>query len=167
MLAEAFKDKYNILEAGNGIEAMKYIEDRSHDIAAVLLDMVMPEMDGIEVLQKMNENGSIVHIPVFIVTAYDDNEQQLMEAYSLGAVDVIVKPSMMTFIKCRIENIIELYRHRNDMEAVIKEQVNRLGQFNKSMIETLATLIEFRDCESGEHVKRRNEEVGNCQIAFG
>lgn len=153
VLAEAFKDKYNILEAGNGIEAMKYIEDKSLDVAAVLLDMVMPEMDGIEVLKKMNENGSIVHIPVFIVTAYDDNEQ-LMEAYSLGAVDVIVKPFMMAFLKCRIENIIELYRHRNDMEAVIKEQVNRLGQFNKSMIEVLATLIEFRDCESGEHVKR-------------
>ncbi|MGN0682054.1 MAG: response regulator, partial [Oscillospiraceae bacterium] len=153
ILAEAFKDKYNIIEAENGVVAMKYIDDKSLDIAAVLLDMVMPEMDGIEVLKKMNESGSIVHIPVFIITANED-EETLMEAYSLGAVDVIVKPYLMAFLKCRIENIIELYSHRNDLEDVVNEQVRKLSKFNKSMIEALATLVEFRDCESGEHIKR-------------
>lgn len=115
--------------------------------------MVMPEADGIEVLKKMNENGSIVHIPVFIITAEND-EETLMEAYNLGAVDVIVKPFMMTFLKCRIENIIELYSHRNDLEVIVNKQVKKFSKYNKSMIEALATLVEFRDCESGEHIKR-------------
>lgn len=153
ILAEAFKDKYNILEADNGKEALRYIEDKSRDIAAILLDMVMPEMDGMAVLRRMNDLGSIVHIPVFIITA-ENNEPMLMEAYSLGAVDVVVKPFMLTFLRCRIENIIELYSHRNGLEEVINDQVKRLSKFNKSMVEALATLVEFRDCESGEHIKR-------------
>ncbi len=153
ILAEAFKDKYNILEAENGKEALRYIEDKSRDIAAILLDMVMPEMDGMAVLRRMNDLGSIVHIPVFIITA-ENNEPMLMEAYSLGAVDVVIKPFMLTFLRCRIENIIELYSHRNGLEEVINDQVKRLSKFNKSMVEALATLVEFRDCESGEHIKR-------------
>ena len=153
MLAEAFKDKYNIIEAENGKEALAHIGDSTLDIAAILLDMVMPEMDGMTVLQRMNDNGSIVHIPVFIITAEND-EVMLMEAYNLGAVDVIVKPFMMTFLRCRIENIIELYSHRNDLEEIVNEQVKKLSKFNKSMVEALATLVEFRDCESGEHIKR-------------
>ena len=79
LLAEAFRDKYTIVEAGNGVEALKYLDDKTRDYAAVLLDMVMPEMNGIEVLKKMNDNGSIVHIPVFIITASND-EAELMNA---------------------------------------------------------------------------------------
>ncbi len=153
ILAEAFKDKYDIIEAENGVEAVKHIEDGSEDIAAVLLDMIMPEMNGTEVLKKMNEDGTIIHIPVFIITA-ENNEDTLMEAYNLGAVDVIVKPFMLTFLRCRIENIIELYSHRNDLEDIVNEQVHKFSKFNKSMIEALASLVEFRDCESGEHIKR-------------
>ncbi|MGN1422265.1 MAG: two-component system response regulator, partial [Oscillospiraceae bacterium] len=153
ILAEAFRDRYEIIEADNGNAAMKYIGDKSLDIAAVLLDMVMPEADGLEVLRRMNDDGSIVHIPTFIVTA-TDNEEELMQAYSLGAVDVITKPFIMEFLKCRIENIIELYSHRNELEGMVNDQVQRLSRFNSSMVETLATLVEFRDCDSGGHIKR-------------
>lgn len=78
----------------------------------------------------------------------------LVEAYRLGAVDVITKPFMMTFIKCRIENIIELYDHRNDLEDVVNDQVRKMSQYNQNMVEALAMLVEFRDCESGGHIKR-------------
>ena len=153
LLAEGFSDKYDIIEAENGSIAIRYINDKSLDIAAVLLDMVMPEADGMEVLKKMNENGTILHIPAFIITAQND-EESLMQAYALGAVDVITKPFIMDFLKCRIENIIELFSHRNDLEDLVNDQVKRLSQFNRSMVETLATLVEFRDCDSGGHVKR-------------
>ena len=153
ILAEAFRDKYEIIEADNRNAAMEYIRDKSLDIAAVLLDMVMPEADGLEVLRRMNDDGSIIHIPTFIVTA-TDNEEELMQAYNLGAVDVITKPFIMEFLKCRIENIIELYSHRNELEGLVTDQVQRLSRFNSSMVETLATLVEFRDCDSGGHIKR-------------
>ena len=77
-----------------------------------------------------------------------------MDGYQLGAVDVIMKPFMPNFIKCRINNVIELYAHRNKLEHIVAKQVERLNSLNQSMVETLATVIEFRDCESGEHVKR-------------
>ena len=152
ILAEGFKDEHEILEAAGGEEALELIESNEH-IAAVLLDLIMPKMDGLEVLRRMNESKKIVHVPVFIITA-ENSEKTLMDAYDLGAVDVISKPFMMNFLKCRIENVIELYRHRNELEDIVDEQVKRLSSLNQSMVETLATLIEFRDCESGEHVKR-------------
>ena len=152
VLAEGFRKEYEILEAENGLQAIELL-DKNPNIAAVLLDLMMPEMDGISVLKKMKDSGRIVHTPVFIITA-ESSEKMLMEAYDLGAVDVISKPFMTNFLKCRIGNVIELYRHRNDLEAIVNEQVERLSRLNLSMVETLATLIEFRDCESGEHVKR-------------
>lgn len=152
ILAEGFRNDFEILEAENGLQAIELL-DTHPDIAAVLLDLIMPEMDGMGVLRKMNANGKILHIPVFIITA-ESSEKMLMDAYELGAVDVINKPFMMNFLRCRIGNIIELYRHRNDLEEIVNEQVERLNKVNLSMVETLATLIEFRDCESGEHVKR-------------
>lgn len=151
-LVEAFKDSYIIIEAQNGKEAVDIINSRN-DIAAVLLDMIMPVMGGIEVLREMNKSGKISNTPVFVITAAD-NKSLLMDAYNLGASDVIQKPPFMPFIKCRIGNIIELNRHRNDLESMLDEKVARLNIINTSMIEALANIIEFRDGESGEHVKR-------------
>lgn len=152
ILAEYFKDNYNILEASNGIEVVETLE-KYPVVNAILLDLMMPEMNGIEVLKKMHETGDIHHIPVFIVTA-SNNDQTLVEAYDLGAVDIISKPFTKNFFRNRVANIIELYRNRNEMEDIIDAQIARFNKMNRSMIETLASVIEFRDCESGEHVKR-------------
>lgn len=152
ILAEIFKDEYNILEAENGNQALEII-DSDQNIAAVLLDLMMPETDGLEVLRRMNESGKIKSIPVFLITAANC-EEQLLEGYYLGAVDVIAKPFLSHFLKHRINNVIELYQHRNKLQVMVAEQVKQLNQVNDSMIEALASTIEFRDGESGEHVKR-------------
>lgn len=152
ILTDGFIGRYNIAEAETGAQALDILSKDS-SVAAVLLDIMMPEVDGIGVLKKMNETGLINRLPVFIITSAEDTEI-LMKTYDLGAVDVIRKPFIMSFLKCRVENVIELYRHRNELEELVQEQVNKLSSLNKSMIETLAALIEFRDCESGEHVRR-------------
>jgi putative two-component system response regulator len=152
ILAEQFRDECEILEAADGLEALS-IMNQNENISAVLLDLVMPQMSGIELLRRLHELGKTQQIPVFIITAEND-EQMLAEAYDLGAVDVITKPFMMNFIKCRISNIIELYRHRNHMIKIIDKQMERLDRQNRLLVETLASVVEFRDCESGEHVKR-------------
>lgn len=152
LLAELFKDDYNIIEAENGAQALEIINNDS-GITAVMLDLIMPVMDGMGVLSEMNRSGKIYRIPVFIITAADDVEM-LNGAYAMGAVDIISKPFQMCFIKSRINNIIELYRHRNELVGMVEENVEKLNRINGEMVETLATLIEFRDCESGEHVKR-------------
>ena len=152
LLAELFKDEYNIIEAENGQEALDIINE-DNSIIAVMLDLIMPVMDGMSVLSELNRTGKIYNIPVFIITAAD-NMQMLTGAYNLGAVDIISKPFRMCFIKARIGNIIELYRHRNELVDMVNESVEKMSKINDKMVETLATLIEFRDCESGEHVKR-------------
>ena len=152
ILAEAFKGEYDIIEAANGVEAVKALKN-CPNVSAVLLDLVMPEMDGMGVLREMNKTGDIFRIPVFIVTSADD-EETFEDAYGMGAVDVISKPFIHHFLKCRVANIIELYRHRNNLETTVNEQLARLNSMNRSMVETLASVIEFRNCESGGHVKR-------------
>lgn len=152
VLAEIFKDEYNIMEACNGVQAMDLING-SFGISAVLLDLLMPEMNGLDVLKEMNKSGIIKNIPVFLITAANE-EDMLLEGYHLGAIDVIRKPFMTHFLKCRVNHIVELYSHRNKLESIVAKQVERLNYLNQSMVETLATVIEFRDGESGEHVKR-------------
>ena len=152
VLAETFKDNYEIIEGENGEEALKVINSNDR-VAAVLLDLLMPVMGGIDVLREMNKSGRINNVPVFIVTGAND-DPMLMDAYNLGATDIISKPIMPDFIKCRINNVLELYRHRYDLEALLDEKVEKLNLINQSMIEALANIIEFRDGESGEHVKR-------------
>lgn len=152
ILAEIFKEDYEIVEAEDGRQAIQIL-DADPEISAVLLDLLMPKVNGLEVLRDMNRTGKIESIPVFLITAADSDEM-LLEGYDLGAIDVIRKPFLTHFLKCRISNVIELYGHRNELERIVEEQVERLSNMNRSLVEALATVIEFRDGESGEHVKR-------------
>lgn len=168
LLSEIFSDgNYRIEEAANGQEALELVEKHGGEIAAMLLDLLMPVMDGHELLHIMNEKGLLSSIPVFIITAEADMESH-QKAYDLGAVDVIRKPFMPQFMKRRIKNVIEMYRMREQLLVIVEEQEVRLDEqarrlreqteklmaVNSSIIEMLATTIEFRDCESGEHVRR-------------
>ncbi|MCD8130182.1 MAG: response regulator [Lachnospiraceae bacterium] len=152
VLAEIFKDEYNTLEAADGEEALAVINGRE-DISAVLLDLLMPGIDGLGVLKDMNATGRIRTVPVFLITAAESRDL-LLEAYHLGAVDIITKPFYAHFLKHRIKNIIDLYSYQNELERIVSEQVERLNRVNRSVIAALAAVIEFRDCESGEHVRR-------------
>ena len=152
VLAEAFRKEYRIIEAEGGRQAIEIINSSS-PISAIFLDLMMPDINGLDVLREMNKSGMIKRIPVFIVTAAD-TDTMLLDAYDLGAVDVIRKPFMLNFLKCRVDNIVELYRHRDNLEALVEEKANQLKLINESMVTSLANIIEFRDCESGEHVKR-------------
>lgn len=160
ILRMAFEEKYEILEAENGREALVLVEAYKERLLAVLLDIIMPEMDGFEVMIEMNHSHLMKYIPVFLITMEVD-PSYLQKGYDLGAVDVITKPFNISFVKRRIENIIELYKHRYSLQEVIDQQVvqikkqeRELYEENRSIINTLATAIEFRDCESGNHVNR-------------
>lgn len=168
LLSEIFSDcGFQIEEAENGREALELTKKYGDSIVAMLLDLIMPVMNGYELLQYMNDNNLINSIPVFIITAESDMEAR-KKGYNLGAVDVIRKPFMPEFIKKRIGNVIELHQMRRKLSNIVKEQeklleeqaeklreqTDKLMAINSSIIEMLATTIEFRDCESGEHVRR-------------
>ena len=151
LLAEIFNDDYNIVEACNGAEAIEIMNGQ--EFSALLLDVIMPEVNGIGVLEEMNRSGKIEKIPVFLITAAD-SEEMLLNGYNLGAIDIIRKPFISQFLKCRVNNVVELYEHRNELERIVAAQVKKLSEMNQSIVETLATALEFRDGDSGEHVKR-------------
>lgn len=160
ILRLAFEEKYEIMEAENGLEALKIIKSHKNQLLAVLLDIIMPVMDGFEVMNEMNRLKLINTIPVFLITSESD-PSFLQKGFDLGAVDVITKPFAIVFIKRRIENIVELYRHRYSLQQIVNQQIHQIQRqerdlydATRSIINTLSTAIEFRDCESGDHVNR-------------
>lgn len=167
LLSEAFNGIYATLEAENGRDALEIIDAHPMGIAAILLDLVMPVMDGFAVLQALTLRGLMKKIPVFLITA-ENSDDTLRRGYELGVVDIIKKPFMPEFIRRRINNVIELYENREQLKHVVDEQeialdrqarqleaqAQKIQETNSALIDTLSTVIEFRDCESGEHVKR-------------
>lgn len=151
-LEAGFADMYEIVHASNGKEALEilYLDE---SIQAVLLDLNMPELDGMEVLKQLNETGLIHNLPVFIITSSNDNEE-LLKAYELGAVDVISKSYNIKFLRRRVANTIELYTQRNHLSKIVEEKTSELIRQNNRLVEAMADVVEFRSNESGTHVKR-------------
>lgn len=160
ILDNLFAPYYAIQEAENGrlgLEAILHGPDR---LCAVLLDVMMPEMDGIEVLRRLNEKGLLQKLPVFLITA-EARDEVMKEAYRLGVMDVISKPVVPYVVLRRVQSVVELFearrRLRNTVELQQSELMRRarqIAELNMGMLEALSTAIEFRDGESGEHVRR-------------
>jgi putative two-component system response regulator len=168
ILGEIFKDKFNILEAENGVEAIKMIEQNQGKLAAILLDIVMPEMDGYAVLEEMTNRDNLNEtIPVLMITA-DTSTEAERTSYQKGAADVIHKPFDPVIVDRRVSRNIELYDHKNNLETQVddqtrvlkkqfiylKKQEEKLRNSNERVIDTIATIVEFRSMESGYHLKR-------------
>ena len=168
ILGEIFKDKYNIIEAGDGIEAMKEMEAHKDELAAILLDIVMPEMDGYAVLEAMQEKDNLNEsIPVLMITA-DTSTEAERTSYQKGAADVIHKPFDPVIVDRRVTRTVELYDNKKHLESTVddqtrvlkkqfiylKKQEEKLKSNNEKVIDTIATIIEFRSNESSYHLKR-------------
>ena len=168
ILAEIFKDKYNIIEASDGSEAVRLINQERSKLAAILLDVIMPGMDGYAVLESMVSQDNLNEkIPVLMITA-DTSTEAERTSYEKGAADVIHKPFDPVIVDRRVSKAIELYDHKNNLETKVddqtrvlkkqfiylKKQEEKLRYSNEKVIDTIATIIEFRNMESGYHLKR-------------
>ena len=152
-------DEYELLEAGNGLEAVEQI-DRNQNIVLILLDVVMPIMDGFKVLEHMQEKRLLEAIPVILITgeSIEDSEGR---AYDFGVADVIHKPFLTHIVRRRSKNIIELYQNKRNMERRLKEQEiairaqeKEIRETNEFMVDALSTVVESRNAETGDHTKR-------------
>lgn len=159
ILRETFKDM-KVLEATNGLEALNIICTSPQSIAAVLLDLIMPVMDGFQLLEYLKKMNLLKHIPVFLITA-DTSEKNMHRGYDMGVMDIIEKPVIPYFLRRRVQNIMELYQTRASLSGLVdvqeqqlEQQAEEIQELNHALITTLSTAIEFRDCESGEHVQR-------------
>lgn len=113
MLGGIFRDSYDILEAGNGFEAIEVLEQEQDELAVVLLDIIMPGMDGFGVLEHMKKKQMLRKIPVVIVTD-DSSEETSVKAFEYSVADMVIKPFEPRIIRRRVQNIIELYAYRNE-----------------------------------------------------
>ena len=151
MLAEILKDDYDTIEAADGKEAIAAIKAHENEIDLVLLDIVMPEMDGFEVLALMNRYKWIDSIPVIMISAEGDFSF-IKKAYDLGVTDYIQRPYQSYPIHRRIDNTLMLYNKQKRLLNIVEEQVYAKEKDNRTMINILGHIVEFRNGESGMHV---------------
>lgn len=160
ILCEVFRADYRIIEAENGKEALEIIKKESNRLAIVLLDIIMPEVDGYQVLEELTIEGYMDKIPVILITG-DDMAKAEMRGYDYRVSDIISKPFDVNIVKKRVNNVIELFMHKNNLEQLVAEQTEKiekqaqkLKENNNQIIDTLSSLVEFRNLESGQHIKR-------------
>lgn len=148
ILSSVFEEEYDVIEAANGKEAVEHIEN-DNNIVLILLDVIMPVLDGFGVLEYMNQHDLLSKIPVILITSetVQDSEDR---AYSYSVADVMHKPFYPNIVKRRSQNIIELYQSRHNMEVRLKEQEEairkqekKLRADNEFMIGALSSVVEF------------------------
>lgn len=160
MLKVVLEDYYNVLLAEDGEEAVNMILNKENHIDAVLLDFVMPKKDGYKVLQELAEKDILTHLPVLMISAEDDPDNET-RCLHIGASDFIHKPFVRDIVLMRVRNTIALFKNKNSLEEQVAEQTIELKQknqeleeMNEKIIGVLAEMVEFRDVESGKHVER-------------
>lgn len=160
VLKNIFKASYRIEEAKNGIQGLEKLRDNCDSVCAVLLDVVMPEMDGMEMLHALMELDVIGKIPFFLITA-DDRNEITEDAYHMGVMDVIHKPIVPYMVRRRVDSIVELFESRRRLSDIVEIQREELLQKTQNlykmsigMLEALSTAIEFRSDETGSHIQR-------------
>lgn len=151
ILADMLKDDYEILEARDGVEAVATVQQHDNEIALMLLDIVMPKMDGFEVLKVMNKGGWIDHIPVIMISA-EASSQYISKAYDMGVTDYIVRPFDSKVVHHKANNTIMLHAKQKMLQGMVTEQIYQREKQSGQMVEILSNIVEFRNGESGLHV---------------
>lgn len=151
ILCDVLNEGYRILEAENGVRAMELIEKHRDDLALVLLDLVMPEMDGLEVLEEMNRRDMMDEIPVIMITS-ETGSEFVDKAYHLGVMDFVNRPFNAQIIRHRVDNTVMLYTKQKRLVSMVEHQIYEKEQQSDLMIDILSHIVEFRNGESGLHV---------------
>lgn len=156
-------NEYRVAAANSGVAAFRYLENHKPDL--ILLDLNMPEMDGIEAIEKMKQSEQYRSIPVIFLTA-DRSAETETRCFQAGAVDFVGKPFAPEVLKSRVHKTLELESYRNRLENMVEEQAEiitsrtrRIEEIQEAVIVGMANLIESRDGSTGRHVKNTQTYV--------
>ena len=155
ILSEMLKGEFEILEAENGEACLDMLDRYETKISLILLDIVMPEMDGFGVLEYMNRNNLIRDIPVIMISGEDSGET-MKRAYEWGVSDYIKRPFDMEVVHRRVLNTIKLYAKQRRLVALVTNQIFEKEKNSRMLISVLSEIVEFRNGESGTHVLNIN-----------
>jgi putative two-component system response regulator len=152
VLAGTLRPEFLVRAATSGDKALRIAQsDRPPDL--ILLDIMMPGMDGYETCRQLKTNPISHHIPVMFITALTGADDEA-RGLKLGAVDYITKPFMPDLVRARVRNQLELKRHRDHLEELVEERTREILLLQDLTIESMGTLAEYRDPETGGHIKR-------------
>lgn len=151
LLAAILEEEYDIIQVNDGVQAVDCLQRQAEEISLLLLDIVMPHMDGFEVLSYMNKEHWIEAIPVVIISS-ENSPIYIKRGYDLGATDFIGKPFDANMVLRRSANAILLGAKQRRMTSIVSNQIYEREKSSKLMINILSHIVEFRNGESGLHV---------------
>ena len=170
ILVELFQADYKILEAANGKEGIALLDNNFASIAIVLLDNLMPVMDGFTVLENLKDKNVLSKIPFIMITGESSPELE-RKGYEYGIVSYIKKPYQVDVVKQVVHNAIGWFQYKMQLEmmvkkqnisiqqqnSVLRQQTKKLNHVNEILIDSLSNIVEFRNMESKQHIKRIRE----------
>ena len=170
ILVELFQSEYKILEAENGKEGLDILKNNLSSIAIVLLDNIMPVMDGFAVLEYLKEKNILNKIPFIMITGESSAEME-RRGYEYGIVSYVKKPYQPEVVKQVVQNAIGWFKYKMQLElmvkkqninmqkqnSVLRQQTKKLNHVNEILIDSLSNIVEFRNMESKQHIKRIRE----------
>ncbi len=166
ILVDMLGDEYETIEVENGLMAVNELQKRAAEISLMMLDIVMPLMDGLEVLEVMNRRRWIETVPVIMISA-ETSSDRISQALEMGVTDFISRPFDAKIVQRRVLNTLLSSAKQTELENLVAEQIYEKEQNSLLMIDILSHIVEFRNGESGLHVVhvRRLTEVLLRQLA--
>lgn len=152
LLTEILQDDFRILEAENGEEGLQIIRQQGKGISLILLDIIMPVMDGFDLLIEMNREHWLEDIPVIMISS-EYSESYIRRAYELGASDYISRPFDAKIVYQRVYNMIKLYARQHRLAELVASQLYEREKNSRMMVEMLSQIIEFRTGDSDCHTR--------------
>lgn len=157
VLMNILKDEFDVSVASSGEKALKILT-KVPDIDLILLDIMMPKMDGYEVCTRLKADIKTKNIPVIFVTALSSEEDEA-KGLDMGAADYITKPFNPALVSARVTNHLELKDYRDKLEEIVREKTSELEITRDAMVESMGLLAENRHLETGSHIKRTMKYV--------
>lgn len=151
ILNEMLKDEYRVLEADNGRAALDMVDRYGDELSLVLLDIIMPGMNGFEVLGELSRRSVADNLPVIMISS-EDSDDVVLRAYELGASDYINRPFAARVVRRRVSNTIRLYAKQRRLTSLLSQQYNERVKNSRMLIDIMAGVMELRNGESGLHV---------------
>lgn len=151
ILNEMLKDEYRVLEADNGRTALDLVDRYGDELSLVLLDIIMPGMNGFEVLGELSRRTVADSLPVIMISS-EDSDDVVLRAYELGASDYINRPFNARVVRRRVSNTIRLYAKQRRLTSLLSQQYNERVKNSRMLIDIMAGVMELRNGESGLHV---------------
>ena len=152
ILAEILHHDFKTMEVSSGEECLSVLREYGAGISLVLLDIVMPGMDGFAVLEAMNRNHWIEDIPVIMISS-EETESYIRRAYEMGVSDYISRPFDAKVVYRRVYNTIKLYAKQRRLITLVTDQIREKEKNSQILIDILSHIVEFRNGESGQHVQ--------------